>query len=259
MKTTSKPVGTHHPRPTFTLGGAAGILRLLFLLLFAIPLAAQAQFNYTTNNGSITITRYNCTEAAAIIPSTNNGLPVTTIGERAFSDCITLTSVTIPNSVTTIGYGAFKGCTGLTYVTIPNSVITIGSLVFSDCTGLTSVNFQGNAPTTSGGVFENADQVTVYYLAGTHGWGATYAGRPTAIWLSPLILSNGPGFGLGAAGFSFLISWAPNASVVVEASTDLAHPLWFPVTTNTPSSGTSQFSDPQWTNHPTRFYRVRTP
>ena len=35
---------------------------------------------------------------------------VTTIGEFAFTNCSTLTSVTIPNSVTEIGEFAFRGC-----------------------------------------------------------------------------------------------------------------------------------------------------
>src|SRR5574344_1002679 len=65
---------------------------------------------------------------------------VTSIGNRAFSDCTRLTSVTIPNSVKTIGRGAFSGCTGLTSVTIPNSVTFIGSYAFESCTGLTSLN-----------------------------------------------------------------------------------------------------------------------
>ena len=38
---------------------------------------------------------------------------VTSIGEDAFRDCNSLTSVTIPNSVTEIGIGAFFDCTNL--------------------------------------------------------------------------------------------------------------------------------------------------
>ena len=61
------------------------------------------------------------------------GDSVTTIGNGAFSDCSSLTSVTIPNSVTTIGRSAFEGCSSLTSVTIPNSVTTIGGYAFSYC------------------------------------------------------------------------------------------------------------------------------
>jgi hypothetical protein len=59
--------------------------------------------------------------------------------------------------------------------------------------------------------------------------------------------------------FGFVISWATNASVVVEASADLAQPIWTPVGTNTLTDGSSYFSDPQWMNYPGRFYRLRSP
>ena len=64
---------------------------------------------------------------------------VTSIGEDAFAYCIGLMSVTIPESVTEIGYSAFEGCSGLTSVTIPESVTKIGYKAFYGCRGLTSV------------------------------------------------------------------------------------------------------------------------
>ena len=64
---------------------------------------------------------------------------VTSIGDRAFSSCRGLTSVTIGNSVTNIGSDAFSSCYELTSVTIGNSVTNIGSYAFFNCGGLTSV------------------------------------------------------------------------------------------------------------------------
>ena len=64
---------------------------------------------------------------------------VTSIGERAFYDCTSLTSLTIPESVTSIGHYAFCGCESLTSITIPNSVTSIGDDAFSYCGSLTSI------------------------------------------------------------------------------------------------------------------------
>ena len=99
----------------------------------------------------------------------------------------------------------------------------------------------------------------MYYLPGTTGWGPTFGGRPTALWVlpNPLILASSVGVQTNA--FGFIISWATNIAVVVEACTNLANPAWSPVGTNTLTGGWSYFSDPDWTNHPTRFYRLRSP
>ncbi len=64
---------------------------------------------------------------------------VTSIGEWTFNECVSLTSVTIPDGVTSIGEGAFYRCSGLTSVTIPASVTNIGSFAFSGCDGLKDV------------------------------------------------------------------------------------------------------------------------
>ena len=52
---------------------------------------------------TVTITKYAGTESTVILPSTISNWPVTKIGEDAFQDNTTITSVTIPDSVTEIG------------------------------------------------------------------------------------------------------------------------------------------------------------
>ena len=59
-----------------------------------------------------------CTDTDIKIPSTYNGLPVTSIGENALYTCKSFTSITIPDSITSIGRNAFKGCSNLTNVYI---------------------------------------------------------------------------------------------------------------------------------------------
>ena len=75
---------------------------------------------------------------------------VTTIGNRAFNYCRSLTSVTIGDSVTTIGDYAFSDCDSLTSVTIPDSVTTIGNYAFYYCRSLTSVYCEATTPPTLG-------------------------------------------------------------------------------------------------------------
>ena len=48
--------------------------------------------------------------------------------------------------VTTIGFGAFSNCDSLTSVTIGNSVTTIGDYAFYGCSSLTSVYCKATTP-----------------------------------------------------------------------------------------------------------------
>lgn len=74
---------------------------------------------------------------------------VTSIDDFAFSCCVGLTNVTLPESVTSIGNYAFDRCENLASVTIPKSVTSIGNSAFSGCTGLTSVTFKDENSTWS--------------------------------------------------------------------------------------------------------------
>ena len=94
------------------------------------------------------------------IPETHDGLPVTTINERAFSYCTSLTSVTIGNSVTSIGNQAFYHCDSLTSVTIGNSVTSIGDEAFFNCGSLTSVTIPDSVTSIGNQAFYDCDSLT---------------------------------------------------------------------------------------------------
>ncbi len=101
-------------------------------------------------SGSITI--------PATVTYEGEAYSVTSIGGFAFSNCSSLTSITIPESVTSIGYGAFDGCSSLTTITIPESVTSIEKYAFNGTAwyddqpdgvlyiGKMLYNYKGNMP-----------------------------------------------------------------------------------------------------------------
>ena len=93
--------------------------------------------------------------AAYTIPNS-----VTSIGEYAFYDCTSLTSVTIPDSVTIIGDFAFFYCTSLTSVTIPDSVTSIGYKAFCSCESLTSVTIPDSVTFIANEAFADCKSLT---------------------------------------------------------------------------------------------------
>jgi hypothetical protein len=118
-------------------GLAVGPVALL--MLSAMPAAAQSQFDYTNDNGQITITKYTGPGGAVMIPAMIDGLPVTGIGDSASFEHGQLTAVVIPNSVTSIGSEAFSSCGQLAEVTIGNGVTNIGDRAFMGCASLTHI------------------------------------------------------------------------------------------------------------------------
>ena len=159
---------------------------------------------YKITGDEVAITDYD-TEASGelTIPTTIESKPVTSISERAFMSCISLTSITIPNSVTSIGAnafldctsltsitipdgvtriraGAFSGCKGLTGITIPNTVTNIEAMAFDSCEGLIAMTFLGDTPLLGVLAFENATPI-IYRKTEAKGWGNTFGGRPVKL------------------------------------------------------------------------------
>ena len=138
-------------------------IMLLVLLLPATATAYDFEVDgiyYNINGNEATVTdggsysnRYS---GSVAIPATvtYNGTTysVTSIGESAFSWCMGLTSIDIPNLVTSIGESAFEYCFGLTdvycYIADPSRVSSGDkqfSLGYGDCSGRTLHVLQGTA------------------------------------------------------------------------------------------------------------------
>ena len=187
---------------------------------------------------------------SVVLPST-----LAYLGVAAFQGC-GLVNVTLDDGLTNLGQYAFQGCAGLASLTIPASVTSIEGYAFQGCSKLTALYFEGNEPSVDQFAFWG-DNLTAYYLAGTTGWGATLAGQPTAVWSQPtqvtLSMANA---GVRTNQFGFTVTGTLNAVFVVEAASSLANPAWSPLQTNTLTGGSFYFSDPQWKNYSTRFYRL---
>jgi hypothetical protein len=117
--------------------------KTIWLCLLLLPWAAQAQFNYITNNGAITITQYTGPGGAVVIPDTINELKVTVVGTQAFFQANAMTSLTFGTNVHTIMPNAVFQCPALTTVVIPESVTNIGDGPVIDCKALTTMTLTG--------------------------------------------------------------------------------------------------------------------
>ena len=146
---------------------------ILFFILMLMSLIASAgpveidgiYYNLVSKVKTAEVTSNpNMYSGKVVIPQTvtygGKEYNVTSIGPSAFSDCSSLTSITIPNSVTSIGSIAFSNCSSLTSITIPNSVTSIGSIAFSDCSSLTSITIPNSVSSIGSEVFAGCSGLT---------------------------------------------------------------------------------------------------
>ncbi|MGH7972013.1 MAG: leucine-rich repeat protein, partial [Limisphaerales bacterium] len=178
------------------------------LLALAVPSGVRAQFNYTTNDGTLTIVQYTGPGGDVVIPDTIQGLKVTSVGPQAFFQANTMTSLTFGTNVTMIQLNAVFQCPALTVVTIPQSVTNIGDGPFVDCKGLTTISLTGSNAfyvLSNGALLDKSQRYLIQFPCGLGG----------AYTISDIVTNTGEAF----VGNS-LISLEVNPANPIYASTN---------------------------------------
>ena len=120
-----------------------------------------AWIGYSGSEDECSITKYNDDGSEVVnIPSHIEGIPVRIID--GFDEA-TMKKVVIPDTVYAIGSTAFSNCKSLTSVTIPSSIQEIGTYAFA-FSGLTSIiipkSISFNNRQTTARIFDNCDKLT---------------------------------------------------------------------------------------------------
>ena len=101
-----------------------------------------------------------CTKLSNVTFASDSKL--TSIGERAFSSCTSLTQITIPSSVTSLGVSAFGSCSKLSNVTFASGskLTSIGNRAFNSCSSLISFELPSGVTSIGNGAFQNCINLT---------------------------------------------------------------------------------------------------
>ncbi len=192
-----------------------------------VELWTESGYTYKLNpDNTITFTGFMGDDAELTIPSTIEGVTVTSIGNGVSSN------------------------TSITAVTFASSITNIADNAFSYNTNLLSAVFQGNAPAAGSGVFAGSTNVTIYYRHGTEGWDTAFAGINT-IMMPELIAPS-----ITPEQMTLNIVGEDGMTFVVEVRTNLLGGAWVPIYTNTISGGSGSFEDADLDSIPSRFYRI---
>ncbi len=118
---------------TFTSNTKEGV-SVLYKVLSKDPMQVEVSCT-ADNDASIDIS----TKGAVTIPQTINGYTVVGVSKYAFSDCKSITKVTLPRTVTYLGMGAFSSCYALESIEGLDGVTSIGRMCICYCKSLKSL------------------------------------------------------------------------------------------------------------------------
>jgi len=101
-------------------------------------------FQYEERGGQITVLQWKGTGNLACIPAQIEGIPVTSIGKKAFLSNKRVQEAILPEDVSRVGDWAFAYCDRLTRIWMPRRKITFGKGVFLGCERLEQIRLQKN-------------------------------------------------------------------------------------------------------------------
>ena len=84
---------------------------------------------------------------------------ITSIGARAFKDCINLPSFSLSSSITNIGEEAFRNCSSFEDIILPQELTAIKASTFEGCLELTSINLPKNITSIGNRAFANCESI----------------------------------------------------------------------------------------------------
>ena len=141
-------------------------------------------FRQIDSNTAFEVSGMGTAQGDVVVPAFYRGLPVTRIGDQAFRNKNTLTSVVIGANVREIGEQAFSGCSLLksvqfgegllsigaqafqscraidSAITLPGSLVSIGDQAFEYCRLLPAVTFGGKVAQIGASAFEGCEKLT---------------------------------------------------------------------------------------------------
>ena len=110
---------------------------------------------------------YDCApwhEQRTYVHSAVVGEGITSIGDDAFYDCSSLTSISLPEGITSIGSYAFWQCSSLTSISLPEGITSIGSYAFWQCSSLTSISLPESVTSIGRAAFSGCSSLTAISL-----------------------------------------------------------------------------------------------